>query len=83
MPDNISIEILEREFLELRARVIDLAAILDRISRGTGSVAEHELWRNTQTALQILLSDSKDRTERVQQVYSLPFSPHWRDELGV
>ncbi len=68
-------EALNRYFLECRARLLDVAAILDRIARG-GGTKDPRLAKIRQ-ALEILESPGDDRTERIQQVFSLAYEAGW------
>lgn len=71
---------LDQYFLEARARLLDLAAILDRIGRGE-SVERAETdprWIKIQRALAILAEPTTDRAERVQQLFSIEYDPNWK-----
>jgi len=70
---------LERYFLEARSKLLDLAAILDRIGRGSGGAgmdADPRLERIRQ-ALAVLADRSGGRAERVQQIFSLEYDASW------
>lgn len=70
---------LDMFFFEARARLLDVAAILDRIGRGadsTTAAADPRLVRIRQ-ALEVLLDQSGGRAERVQQIFSLDYDPSW------
>ncbi len=70
---------LDAYFLEARSKLLDLAAILDRISRGTGSAevdGDARLERIRQ-ALEVLHDESEGRAERIQQIFSLDYDPNW------
>ena len=54
-------EVLEREFLEIRARLLQIAASLDRLSRAEGSVDRDPRLAKIQEALAILGDDGPDR----------------------
>jgi hypothetical protein len=69
-------EVLDRYFLEARCKLLDIAAILDRIDRG-GGVNDPRLDKIRQ-ALAILREHRAGRAEQVQQVFSLAFDPNWR-----
>ena len=71
---------LESYFLEARARLLDLAAILDRIGRGTekGSVADDPRMQRIRQALEILHDADSDRAKRVQEVFSIEYDGDWR-----
>ena len=68
---------LESYFFEARAKVLDLAAILDRIGRGSGSAADDARLAKLREALEVLLDPSPARAERVQQVFSLGYEAGW------
>ena len=71
--------VLDRYFLEMRAKVLDVAAALDRIERGEGAarVAGDERLVKLRKAVGILLDDEPDRAERVLTVFSDPYDPDW------
>lgn len=75
--------ILDRDFLELRARLLDLAAGLDRIERAEGSVQDDPRMAGIRKALEILLGSGTDRAEEMQMVFSLPYDPQWRDRFAA
>jgi hypothetical protein len=70
---------LDAYFLEARAKLLDLAATLDRIGRGKDAVALDSDPRieRIQEALEILRDPSGGRAERIQQVFSLEYDPSW------
>ncbi|HTU93065.1 MAG TPA: hypothetical protein VMF69_23495 [Gemmataceae bacterium] len=70
---------LDAYFLEARSKLLDLAAILDRIGRGGGSAElenDPRLARIRQ-ALEVLRDESGGRAERIQQIFSLHYDPTW------
>jgi hypothetical protein len=71
---------LDAYFLEARARLLDLAAILDRISRGSDAAAALADPRSEKLrrALGILLTRTDGRAEAVQQLFSLDYDPTWK-----
>jgi hypothetical protein len=70
---------LDSFFLEARSKILDLAAILDRIDRGGGANETNDDARleRVRQALEVLLDRSPARAERVQQVFSLDYDPSW------
>ena len=66
-------------FLEARCRLLDLAAILDRINRGTGSggVEQDPRLEKIRKALDVLHDQSGGRAERIQQIFSLDYDASW------
>jgi hypothetical protein len=70
--------ILDREFLDIRSKLIDLAASFDRIQRAQGSTAGDPRMDKITQALQILAYQTPSRTEQIQILFSLPYDEHWR-----
>ena len=71
---------LDQFFLDARARLLDLAATLDRIGRGSGAEAalsDPRLARIRQ-ALDVLLGDEPGKAEQVQKLFSLDYNPDWK-----
>jgi len=71
---------LDAYFLEARCRLLDLAAILDRIGRGADAKSadgDPRLAR-IRRALDVLSDASGGRAERIQQVFSLDYDAGWK-----
>jgi len=70
---------LDAYFLEARSKILDLAAILDRIGRGRDAaiVSTDPRLERIRRALEILLDLSGGRAERIQQVFSLDYDATW------
>jgi len=70
---------LDAYFLEARCKLLDLAAILDRIDRGEGSNEVEKDPRLTaiRQALEVLRDESGGRAERIQRIFSLDYDPNW------
>jgi hypothetical protein len=70
---------LDASFLEARCKILDLAAILDRIGRGQGAneTQEDPRLQKLREAMEVLLDRSPARAERVQQIFSLAYDPDW------
>jgi len=70
---------LDAFFLEARSRILDVAAILDRIGRGldaAGTENDPRLVKIRQ-ALEVLHDQSGGRAERIQQIFSREYDPKW------
>lgn len=76
-------EVLDREFLEVRAKILELAASLDRLDRGAGDVAQDPRFDLIQQGLRILEESDDGRAERVQLLFSQPFASDWRQQFGI
>jgi hypothetical protein len=71
---------LDSYFLEARSKLLDLAAILDRIGRGHGAIdaSDDPRLERIRKALEVLHDQSGGRAERVQQIFSLDYDPAWK-----
>ena len=76
-------EVLDREFLEVRAKILELAAALDRLDRAVGALPTDERHGRIARGLAELQTSQLGRAERVQQIFSLGFDPRWRSALDV
>lgn len=65
--------VLDREFLGIRCRLIELAATLDRIDRAEGSVAADPRWLQIRRSLDMLASGAEGRAEGIEMLFSLPY----------
>ena len=68
---------LDAFYLEGRSKILDLAAILDRIDRGDGDSNSDARLALIRTALEALLDGGEKRAERVQRIFSLPYDAAW------
>ena len=77
--------ILEREFLEMRCRFIDLAASMDRIERGSdaGAMSADPRMRLLRGAALVLAEAKPDLAVRMQMHFSDGYVAGWRDEFGM
>lgn len=71
--------VLDASFLEARGRLLDLAAILDRMDRGEDfeTVAADPRLEQIRRALDVLRQPAPGRAERVQRVFSRDYDPGW------
>ncbi len=73
-------ELLDGEFLEMRCRLLDVAAALGRIDAGMdgASVASDPRLASLREAAAVLIDGQGDRARRVQMVFSDSYDPDWR-----
>lgn len=72
----------------MRAKLLELAATLDRIDRsadeGAPLATECEPLRTRiDDAIRILLSEGPDRAERLQRLYSREYDADWRSQMHL
>ena len=70
-------EVLDHDFLETRCKILEIAAILDRIDRAPARHGEHPDPRLGQLrqAVEALLEPGPGRAETVQHIFSLEYDP--------
>jgi hypothetical protein len=78
-----SSEILEQEFLPARAKILEVAAALDRLDRAEGSTATDSRRAQLQAAIQVLLRPEDDRAEQIQLIFSRQYKDEWREKFGI
>jgi len=76
-------QVLDREFLEIRAKILELAASLDRLDRGAGDVADDARMQLVLGGLGLLLEDRPGRAERMQLLFSQPYEAAWRKKFEI
>jgi hypothetical protein len=76
-------EVFEQEFLPIRAKLLEVAASLDRLDRASGSLEAEAKRRQVQTAIEVLLRPEDDRAEQIQLIFSRPFEDDWRSKFGI
>jgi hypothetical protein len=79
-------QIVEQEFLQVRAKILEIAAFLDRLepkSASSLSRTNEERLKRLRTACELLLDSESDKAARVQLLFSRKFDEQWRKALGV
>jgi hypothetical protein len=76
-------EVLNREFLEIRCKILELAAALDRLQRANGSVADDPRMARLHEALQAVEGGTNDRAEKVQMIFSRRYEENWQKEFRL
>jgi hypothetical protein len=76
-------EVLNREFLEIRCKILELAAAFDRLNRANGSLDDDPRMALLREAMTIVLDEPHDRAERVQMTFSRPYDDDWQQKFEV
>jgi hypothetical protein len=76
-------DVFEQEFLPVRAKLLEIAAALDRVDRAMGNADADRRRTQVQAAIQVLLRPEDDRAEQIQLIFSRPYEKDWREKLGV
>ena len=76
-------EVLTREFLEIRAKILEIGAALDRIDRADGAVGNDPRMSRIRQGLAALAHPSPDRAEQIQLLFSITYDEDWQTTLSV
>ncbi|MDY3555822.1 hypothetical protein R5W24_004968 [Gemmata sp. JC717] len=70
---------LDQFFLDARSKLLETAAIFDRIGRGAGAEAAAADPRaaKLRRAVEALLGDAPNKAELLQQIFSMAYDPEW------
>jgi hypothetical protein len=78
--------VLDRVYLEIRCKLLDVAASLDRVARAEGGPSAESDPRLAQIrkGIEILSGGGIDRAEKIQMLFSDPYVPNWnrREKAG-
>ena len=86
--------IFDENFLSIRAKLIEVAAMLDREDRAAAvaddqaaaTTAEDPRRERVEQAIALLQRGATapgQRAERLQQLFSRPYDPDWRQQFGL
>jgi hypothetical protein len=71
--------------LEIRHRLLDIAAGLDRIDRADDAAKARSdgSYLQLEQAIRVLVDGKPDRAERIQMTFSLAYDEKWPSVLGI
>ena len=75
--------VLDREFLQMRARILELAACFDRLGRSDGDVEQDARFSQLLRGIEMLLSSDRERAEQVQLLFSREYEEQWREDYEL
>ena len=67
----------------MRAKLLEVAAALDRLDRAEGNADSDRRRTQVQAAIQVLLRPEDDRAEQIQLIFSRPYEPEWQDRFRM
>jgi thioredoxin-like negative regulator of GroEL len=76
-------DLLNRDFLEIRARLLEVAAALDRLERAEGDVSDDPRMARIRQAIARLDAADGERAEHLQLLFSLAYESGWRTGIGA
>lgn len=83
-PSRPSSVILDEEFLPIRAKLLEIAAALDRIDRACGKDPQLDpREQQLASAIKLLQSDEPARAEKIQRIFSLEYDEAWMTKYRI
>ena len=76
-------EVLDREYLVVRAKILELAAAFDRLDRAAGSVDGDPRMSLISESLHVLQTEASDRAEQIQLIFSRQYEDDWREKFKL
>lgn len=85
MPNSVhdAPEVLNREFLEIRARLVQVAALMDRLDRAAGSVANDPRIAGIRESIEVLAEPGPGRAEKLQLIFSRQYEADWKSKFEL
>jgi len=83
MAERSATQIVADEFMIARAKIIELAATLDRIERASGSVDDSKNMQLLIQGMHILIDDQVEKAKRVQLLMSRDYEPNWQNLMSI
>jgi len=76
-------QVLDQEYLPVRAKLLEIAATLDRIDRAGGTSDEDIRVALIRQSIATLLRPDDDRAEQIQLLFSLPYDDDWQETFSL
>jgi hypothetical protein len=76
-------QILEREYLEVRAKLLELAAFFDRLDRVGGVTNTDPHLEKLRRGMELIGQESANRVEQILLHFSRPYEADWRDRFPL
>jgi hypothetical protein len=84
MPESrTAAAVFDQEFLPIRAKLLEVAAALDRIGRADGTVTDDPRWGKIRDAISMLMQPENDRAEQIQLNFSRPYDDDWQKKFNL
>ena len=83
MAERSAPQIVADEFMIARAKIVELAATLDRIERASGNVDDSKNMQLLVQGMHILIDDQVEKAKRVQLLMSRDYDPNWQNLMSI
>ena len=78
-------QILDREFLEIRAKILEVAAALDRLDRADGDISDDPRMKLISDGIKLIAETHTDaaRAEKIQLLFSREYDANWLEAFEI
>ena len=76
-------DVLDQEFLQVRAKILEIGAFFDRLSEAEASDVSQEHLELLKSGCQILNDEEEDKAARVQLLFSREYDSDWRKKYAI
>ena len=76
-------EVLDQEFLQIRAKILEVAAFFDRLSEADASDVNQQQLELLQSGCRILDDGDMDKAARLQLLFSRDYESDWREKYAL
>ena len=79
-------QVVEQEFLQVRAKILEIAAFLDRLDPDDAKSVSNpnaERLKLLRAGCELLLDSESDKAARLQLLFSRKYDEQWRKAMGV
>jgi len=76
-------EVLDREFFEMRAKILQLGASFDRLERAEGELNQEQRIELLNQGIHILLDQKSNRAEKIQLLFSREYEENWKSTFKM
>lgn len=76
-------EVLDQEFLQVRAKILEIAAFFDRLTEAEASDVSQEHLQLLEQGCAILNDDEENKAARVQMLFSREYDSDWREKYAI
>ncbi|QDV21773.1 hypothetical protein [Aureliella helgolandensis] len=78
-----SSDVLSQEFLQIRAKILEIGAFFDRLAEAGASPDQPQPKQLLDQGCAILTDDEPDKAARIQLLFSREYDADWRDKFGI
>ena len=76
-------KVLDEEYLQIRAKILEVAAFFDRLAHAEGGSADANKLALLRGGCDILVDGDGDKAERLQLLFSRQYEENWRQDFSI